>query len=88
MASQCVGAGLEEDTYRVDICGSFNHLHFCDIVCPSGVSQKFCNLTTKIEDLVEQGGVDRQSVVVSFVGLSTGLRISREFELVIPELHG
>lgn len=37
--------GHKEDTYLVDASRIFNHLHFRYVVCPSGVFQKFCDLT-------------------------------------------
>jgi len=71
----------------MDIGSSFNHLHFRDVVCPSGVLQKFCDLTTEIEDCFEQRSIYRQSIVVSFVGPSTSLWILCKFELESLELQ-
>lgn len=57
----------------MNIGSSFNHLHFRDIIRPSGISQERCDSTTEIKSFFEQRGVDRQSIVVAFVGLSTSL---------------
>lgn len=71
--------------YLVDIGSGFDHLYFRDVIRPSRVSQKFCDLTTQIEDFVEQRSVDGQSVIVPFVGFSASLWVLREFELEKPE---
>ena len=42
--SRCV-SGFEEGTYGAVVSIGFSH-HFCNIVCPSRVSQKFCGVAT------------------------------------------
>lgn len=77
-----------EGTYRENISSSLNHLHFRDIIRPSGVSLKFCDLTTQIEDFIEQRSVDGQSIFESLLGLPTDLWVLCEFELENSELQG
>ena len=65
----------------MNVSSILDHLHFCDVVCPSGVSEEFCNLTTKSEDSVEEGSIDRQPILETLVSFSSSLWVLCEFEL-------
>ena len=65
----------------MNVSSILDHLRFCNVVCPSWVSEEFCNLATKGEDSVEEGRIDRQSIFKSLVSVSSSLWVFCEFEL-------
>src|ERR1700689_689548 len=63
----------EGDAHRMNVSSILYHFHFGDVVCPSWVSEEFCNLTTDGEDSVEEGSIDRQSILETLVSFPSSL---------------